>query len=79
MIRKLLAELYYRYLNVEEDFFGDLFGSGETQMGRVFVNEEVIPHGVEVLDYERATEVIKQAIAHGRQRVLLPPQNACTW
>ena len=29
--QKLLAELFYQYLNVEEDFVRDLFGIGETQ------------------------------------------------
>jgi hypothetical protein len=37
--QKLLAELFYQYLNVEEDFASALFANGETQIGRVFVNE----------------------------------------
>jgi len=40
--QKLLAELYYRYLNVEEDFVRNLFAGGETQLGRVFVNEKAL-------------------------------------
>jgi ferredoxin len=59
--QKLLAELYYQYLNVEEDFIRELFGSGETKLGRVFVHEPVIPpaHSMHVMDYERASEVIR--------------------
>ena len=33
--QKVLAELYYQYLNVEEDFIKDLFYSAETKLGRV--------------------------------------------
>ncbi len=59
--QKLLAELLYQYLNVEEDFVRDLFGLGETRLGRVFVNEAVVPAALSlhVLDYERASEVVK--------------------
>ena len=39
----LLAELYYQYLNVEEDFVRALFADGETQLGRVFVHEPALP------------------------------------
>ncbi len=61
--QKLLAELYYQYLNVEEDFIRELFADGETQLGRVFVNEKSLAENktLHVLDYERATEVIKTA------------------
>ena len=61
--QKLLSELLYQYINVEEDFVKALFLRGETQLGRVFVNEEAIhdSHMLEVLDYERASEVIKTA------------------
>ena len=40
--QKLLAELFYQYLNVEEDFIRELFSGGETQLGRVFVNESAL-------------------------------------
>ena len=40
--QKVLAELFYQYLNVEEDFVRDLFTRGETQLGRAFVNEEAL-------------------------------------
>ena len=32
-----LAELYFEYLNVEEDFIKALFTEGRTQLGRAFV------------------------------------------
>lgn len=61
--QKLLSELFYQYLNVEEDFIRDLFTRGETRLGRTFVHEPVLSneHALHVLDYERATEVIKRA------------------
>ncbi|UFS72140.1 4Fe-4S binding protein [Geomonas sp. RF6] len=63
--QKRLSELFYQYLNVEEDFIKALFCGGETQIGRVFVNEEALPerHSSRVLDYERASEVIGSASA----------------
>ena len=61
--QKLLSELFYQYLNVEEDFIRELFTRGETQLGRVFVHEPVLSNenALHVLDYERAAEVIKTA------------------
>lgn len=60
--QKVLAELFYQYLNVEEDFIRELFTKGETQLGRTFVNEKAIENTkLEVLDYERASEVINSA------------------
>jgi len=61
--QKALAELYYRYLNVEEDFIKALFIDGETRLGRAFVNESVLTNdnALHVLDYERASEVVKTA------------------
>jgi len=61
--QKALSELFYQYLNVEEDFVRELFTKGETQLGRVFVNEPVLSadNALHVLDYERATEIIKKA------------------
>lgn len=63
--QKRLAELYYQYCTVEEDFMRHLLGDGETKPGRIFVNEQVLLPGVVVLDYERATEVIKTAASIG--------------
>ncbi len=61
--QKLLAELYYQYLNVEEDFIKDLFYSTETKLGRVYVQEEVLSkdNEVTILDYERATHIIEES------------------
>ena len=61
--QKVLAELFHEYLNVEEAFVRDLFAGGETQLGRTFVNEPAAARGnaLHVLDYERATEVIRTA------------------
>ena len=61
--QKALAELYYQYLNQEEEFIRSLFAQGETQLGRVYVNEQAVPeeHALLVLDYERATEVVPTA------------------
>lgn len=61
--QKLLSELFYQYLNVEEDFIRDLFTVGETQLGRTFIHEPVLSNenALHVLDYERASEVIKSA------------------
>ena len=61
--QKTLSELFYQYMNVEEDFIKNLFTLGETQIGRVFVNEEVLSeeNSFQILDYERASEVIKTA------------------
>jgi NAD-dependent dihydropyrimidine dehydrogenase PreA subunit len=61
--QKVLAELFYEYLNVEEDFIKELFINCETKLGRVFINERAIEYesALNVLDYERASEVIKTA------------------
>lgn len=65
--QKVLAELYYPYITVEEDFIKALFTRGETQLGRAFVNEPVLSNenALHVLDYERASEVIKTASHRG--------------
>jgi Pyruvate/2-oxoacid:ferredoxin oxidoreductase delta subunit len=61
--QKLISELFYQYLNVEEDFIRELFTLGDTQLGRTFIHEPVLTNenAVHVLDYERASEVIKTA------------------
>jgi ferredoxin len=65
--QKVLSELFYEYMNVEEDFIRELFTKGETQLGRTFVHEPVLSeeNALYVLDYERASEVIKQATHRG--------------
>ncbi|HSB37401.1 MAG TPA: 4Fe-4S dicluster domain-containing protein [Thermoanaerobaculia bacterium] len=61
--QKALAELFYQYLNVEEDFVREIFTRGETQLGRAFVNEEALPddEALEVMDWERASAVARSA------------------
>lgn len=65
--QKLLAKLLYQYLNVQEDFVRTLFTQGQTQLGRAFVNEQALSEEncLHVLDYERASEVIKSATHRG--------------
>jgi ferredoxin len=65
--QKVLAELYYQYLNVEEDFIRDLFLGTETRPGRAFVQEPMLSeqNTLHVLDYERASQVIETASAIG--------------
>jgi ferredoxin len=67
----LLAELFYQYITVEDDFIVSLFTHGETQLGRTFVNEPALAEArpapgapdrrMEVLDWERASEIIGTA------------------
>jgi len=65
--QKVLGELFYQYMNVEEEFIRNLFVRGETQLGRVFVHEPVLSNdnALHVLDYERATQVIETASHRG--------------
>ncbi len=65
--QRLLSELFYEYMNVEEDFIRELFTEGETQLGRTFVHEPALSakNALYVLDYERASEVIKTATHRG--------------
>jgi formate hydrogenlyase subunit 6/NADH:ubiquinone oxidoreductase subunit I len=65
--QKVLSELFYQYLNVEEDFIKALFADGQTQLGRVFVQETVLPidNGIQVLDHERAGDAIRSATHRG--------------
>jgi len=65
--QKALSELFYEYINVEEDFIKSLFTDGETQLGRVFIHEPALSaeNALHVLDYERASEVIRTASHRG--------------
>lgn len=65
--QKVLGELYYQYMNVEEDFIRTLFVNGETQLGRVYVHEPALSpdNALHVLDYERASQVIQTATHRG--------------
>ncbi len=61
--QKVLSRLYYRYINQTDDFVRDLFLRGETKLGRVFVRESAVDGAgtLRVLDYDRASEVIRTA------------------
>ncbi len=65
--QKVLSELFYQYLNIEEEFIKQLFVNGETHLGRTFVHEPALApdNKFEVLDYERASEVIRTASHRG--------------
>jgi Na+-translocating ferredoxin:NAD+ oxidoreductase RNF subunit RnfB len=65
--QKVLSELFYQYITVEEDFIKRLFTEGLTQLGRTFVQEAALPadNALQVLDYERASEVIESATHRG--------------
>lgn len=60
--QKYLSELYYQYMNVEEDFVKDLFFATETQLGRVYVQEPILTteSTIHILDYERASHIIEE-------------------
>ncbi|MGI6070893.1 MAG: 4Fe-4S dicluster domain-containing protein [Blautia sp.] len=61
--QKYLSELYYQYMNVEEDFVKDLFYATETKLGRVYVQEPVLGNANmnHVLDYECASHIVEEA------------------
>ncbi len=61
--QKNLSELLHQYLNVEDEFIKNLFTTGETQLGRIFVHEPALPEStaVRVMDYERASHTIETA------------------
>ena len=61
--QKYLSELFYQYLDVEEDFIKDLLFGVETKHSRVLVQEPVLmtEKTNHILDYERATHIIEEA------------------
>ena len=61
--QKHLAELIHRYVLEEPDFFGQFNKNSETSLFRTLVHEETIPSGsyTEVLDWERASHVVREA------------------
>jgi ferredoxin len=65
--KPLLFELLHQYINVEEDFMKSLFIDGDTQFGRTLVHEPSLSeeNAVHVLDYERASQLIKDATCLG--------------
>ena len=60
-----LAELFEQYLFENEDFAHAVF-AGQNQIGRALVREEALPAGdhTEVLDWERASQIVTSARAH---------------
>lgn len=58
-----LSRLLYQYLNQEQEFISGLFIEGRTRIGRIMVGEDEIPpvHVTRVYNYERASEVIREA------------------
>lgn len=61
--QRVLSELFYQYLNQEDDFVRALFFDGETPLGRIFAQEAAFPgtQSLYVLDYDRASHVIHTA------------------
>ncbi len=71
--QQALSELLHQYVHVEDDFLKALFMTGETQVGRIFTHEPALPTETAagslcILDYERATEVIRTASHRGISR-----------
>lgn len=60
--KQVLSELYYQYINTEEDFVKSVL-STQPHIGRAYVQEDAIQEKDRaiVLDYERATHVIDTA------------------
>lgn len=60
--RKILSELFYQYINVEEEFVRSLFMQNPP-LGRIFVQEDSLQkkHKAVVLDYEKASQIIQTA------------------
>ena len=61
--KQTLAELFHRYMNVEDDFVRELYEPGETQLGRALVHEPALDldDDLHVLDFERASAIIGDA------------------
>jgi ferredoxin len=60
--QKLLSELFYQYINEEDDFVAKALMQ-KTSIARTFINERAIQekNQTEILDYERATHIINSA------------------
>jgi ferredoxin len=68
--QKLLSELFYQYITVEDDFILNLFTNGETQLGRVFVNEPAL------LESEERARSISSAAARPRSSAAARPRRS---
>src|SRR5512136_2052735 len=53
--QKLLSELFYEYITVEEDFMRALLLDGDTPLGRVFVNEPALEQTLSILSHGEAS------------------------
>ena len=63
--QKLLSELFHKYMYEDLDFAHDAF-QGQTQVGRTLVHETALGEDyAEVLSYEKASELIKEAKFRG--------------
>jgi len=58
--RKILSELFYKYINQEEDFVKRIFGM-RIPADRTFVHEDKIKDKSIILDYEKASHIIDSA------------------
>jgi len=60
--KQTLAELFHRYMTVEDEFVRELY-EGETQLGRALVHEPALDplDELHVLDHERASAIIAGA------------------
>jgi len=62
---KELSHLFEQYMTEDDRFARSVF-SGQTQIGRSLVHEEALPEDhTEILDWERASHIVKTATAHG--------------
>ncbi|MCK8060138.1 MULTISPECIES: 4Fe-4S dicluster-binding protein [unclassified Fusibacter] len=83
--QKVLGQLYYQYLNQEEDFVKQLFTGTETNMIRAYVNESVLSSEqmVEILDFEKASYYIETqehmgiSMCYCRHKMSHTEQGAC--
>ena len=58
--RKILSELFYKYINQEEDFVKRIFGM-RIPADRTFVHEDRVKDQSIILDYEKASHIINSA------------------
>jgi len=62
---KELSLLFDRYMKEDDRFARSVF-QGQTQIGRSLVHEEALPEDhTEILDWEKASWIVKSATAHG--------------
>jgi ferredoxin len=66
--QRLLSELFYEYITVEEDFMRALLLDGETPLGRVFVNEPALEQSISVRPSTvlRSARAVSQPLARRR-------------